>query len=353
MDVREIDGISLGKSGLLLKAPGGGGVSSSQCFSLSCGSKTLAAATSAPEGSQILFNAISHILSCSKDRLSQDKKLASDGSVKNPVVGFYVVRWTPELEAMEKKRKELAKGPPKVNHKDLMDCKEVKQLKKGLNIMVYSLDELNIAKASKMCLLYDTKNASRLGTLIWCDRRKKRKPPKDSGRLEVDSLTCISLKKQTRILQTSAATMAEAEACLSLIGPDSQVSIEMEEGELEVEIVLKALQHIISVSKDKKMIRKAEGHGKFEKVTDDLYSTVYPNNMCSFRCHMRCLNSRIFWLQKLGTEMKMMKAQMHVSNFYTKVQPKYHQVPNPAHVNVDMNWTSPLGFDGGVVAGGG
>eukprot|EP00467_Chlorarachnion_reptans_P001867 CAMPEP_0114522766 /NCGR_PEP_ID=MMETSP0109-20121206/20921_1 /TAXON_ID=29199 /ORGANISM="Chlorarachnion reptans, Strain CCCM449" /LENGTH=534 /DNA_ID=CAMNT_0001704013 /DNA_START=95 /DNA_END=1702 /DNA_ORIENTATION=+ len=316
MNLCDIDGISLGKAGLILKAPGGGGVTSSQCFSISCGSSTLAAAIVGSESSRTVLDAIQHILSCSKDRLSRDKKVASNGSVKDPVIGFRVVRWTPELEEMERKRKELARGPPKVDPKDLMDCKEVKQLKKGMNIMVYSLDEMNIAKASKMCLLYDPK-IGRLGTFIWCDRRKKRKPPKSAGRLEIDTLACISLKKQTRILQTAAATMAEAEACISLIGPESQVSIEMEDGELDVEVVVAALQHILSVSKDKKLLKKTEGHGKFEKVSHE-----------------------VFKLEEI------LAAKM-------KGEDEEGEATNGQQVNVDLNWTTPLGFDGGVVAGGG
>jgi len=156
----------------------------------------------------------------------------SDGSVKNPVVGFRVTRWTPELEELERKRKELEKGPPAVDPKDLMDSKEVKELKKGMNIMAYTLDEMNLPKATKLSLVYKAKGAGRLGTLYWCDRRKKRKPPSSCGRLEVEDLSSIVIGKQTRILQTAAATMAEAEACLSLIGPSSQISIEMEEGEV-------------------------------------------------------------------------------------------------------------------------
>jgi len=94
----EIEGISLGKAGLILRAPGGGGVKSGQCFSISQGSSTLAASTKTPEDTQGVFEAMQHILSCGKDKLSQDKKsVVSDGSVKNPVVGFRVTRWTPEL----------------------------------------------------------------------------------------------------------------------------------------------------------------------------------------------------------------------------------------------------------------
>ncbi|GAB5355756.1 hypothetical protein AAMO2058_000232700 [Amorphochlora amoebiformis] len=266
LDLSEIDGISMGKSGIILKSPGGGGVASSQCFSLNAGPKTVAGHVGSLEEAQCVFDTVSHVLGCGKDRLSQDKKLASDGSVKNPVVGFRVIRWTTEMEEMEKKRKQLQKGPPPVDVKKLVDNKDVKALSKGVNIMAYQLDDMQLPKAQKMCLVYKAKKAGRLGTLFWCDRRKKRRPPVDCGKLELEDLVSISLGKQTRILQTSAATMAEAEGCMSLIGPSGQLSIEAEEGENDVDLIIRAIQHIIQLSKDKKMSKVSEGHGKFEKV---------------------------------------------------------------------------------------
>mmetsp|Transcript_1279 Transcript_1279/g.2431 ORF Transcript_1279/g.2431 Transcript_1279/m.2431 type:complete len:174 (+) Transcript_1279:1093-1614(+) len=156
------------------------------------------------------------------------------------------------------------------------------------------------------------KKAGRLGTLFWCDPRKKRKPPADCGRLEVEDLASISLGKQTRILQTAAATMAEAEACLSLIGPSGQISLEMEEGELEVDTVIKAVEHIIKASKDKTFIKETDGHGKFQKV--------------SYQVH------------KLA---EVYKRKMNDEDDEEGDRP-----------SVDVNWQVPLGFEGGAYAGG-
>jgi len=238
--------------------------------------------------------------------------------VKDPVVGFRVLRWSPEMEALEKKRKELEKGPPSVDSKAILKCAEVKALSKGLNIMAFVLDDMQLPKAVKMCLVYKAKEGGRLGTLVWCDRRKKRKPPKDCGRLDVESLASVSMGKQSRILLTAAATMAEAEACLCLIGPDSQIAIEMEEGEVDVEVLIKALEHIIRLSQDKIIERRVQGHGKAEKVT---YGVI-----------------------KVADRLKKQIDQD---------ADDYLLDDNGPQVNVATNWSTPLGFEGGVYAGGG
>ena len=57
------------------------GVKNNQCFSLTAGTKVLAAAVDNPADCGAIFQAIQHLLGCGKDKLSQDKKMATDGSV--------------------------------------------------------------------------------------------------------------------------------------------------------------------------------------------------------------------------------------------------------------------------------
>lgn len=318
MPLTDLEGLSLGKTGLVLKAPAGGGARSDQCFMLSSGAKSFTAHAKTAEECAAVVSAIHHVLSCGKDRVAPDRKLASNGSVKNPVVGLRIIRWTPELEALEKKRRELTEaGPPAVDKKALLKNKSVKAVSKGLDIVGFSLDEMGKPKAKKMCIVYK-KEPGRLGSLLWCDRRKRRRPPKDSPSIDLDTLSLVTLGKQSRTLQSGAATMAEAEACMGLISPVAQVALEMEEGEAEVELLIDALQVIFKASQDKVMERKQKGHGKFQV-----------------------------------TRYEIVRLEDKLQRQIADADEDEDGDGGGAGINVDTNWQVPLGFEGGAYAGGG
>jgi len=83
-----------------------------------------------------------------------------------------------------------------------------------------------------------------------------------------------------------------------------------------VEKVVQAVEHIIKVSKDKKFLKKSEGHGKFEKVSYEVHKLS------------DVLRKRI-------------------------AQEDDEEGEGGKGVQVDLNWQVPLGFEGGAYQGGG